>query len=110
MSIKALKFAKDLVPLVLSGEKTSTWRLWDDKDIQAGDMVELVGRPDLRVFAKGEIISVVKKPMGKLTTEDKKGHETFDSDEQMYKTYTRYYKRPVDSNTLVKIIRFKLTG
>ena len=33
--MKILKFAPKLVPLVLSGEKTSTWRMFDEKDFIA---------------------------------------------------------------------------
>ena len=46
--------------------------------------------------------------MGELTLEDKKGHEGFLSDRQMYKTYTKYYGREVNSETVVKIVRFNL--
>ena len=39
--MKVLKFREYLVPLVLSGEKDSTWRLFDDKDLSVGDEIEL---------------------------------------------------------------------
>ena len=29
---KTFKFSAHLVPLILSGEKTCTWRLWDDEE------------------------------------------------------------------------------
>jgi len=35
--MKSLKFSAELVPLILSGEKTMTWRFWDDKDLDSGD-------------------------------------------------------------------------
>jgi len=31
--MKKLKFEPNLVPKILSGEKTSIWRLFDDKDL-----------------------------------------------------------------------------
>jgi len=105
---KTLKFSPDLVPLILSGEKTLTWRLWDDKDLQVGDMVTFIRIPELTPFATAKITSAVEKPMGQLTEEDKRSHETFESDEEMYNTYTKYYGKPVGHNTLVKIIRFEL--
>jgi len=37
--MKTLKFANNLVSLILSGEKTATWRLFDDKDLTKGDKV-----------------------------------------------------------------------
>ena len=105
---KTLKFSPELVPLVLSGEKDSTWRLWDDKDLKEGDVITLIKRPELVPFATAELVSVVEKPIGQMTEEDKMGHEKFASDEEMYKIYTGYYKRTVDLETPIKIVRFKL--
>ncbi len=35
--MKTLNFSDKLVPLVLSGAKTATWRLFDDKNLAIGD-------------------------------------------------------------------------
>ena len=105
---KTLKFEPDLVPLVLSEKKDSTWRLWDDKDLQNGDRVTFIRKPEFMPFAVAEIISCVEKPLGTLTEEDKKGHEPFKTDKEMYETYTTYYKREVGPETPVKILRFKI--
>lgn len=105
---KTLKFAPDLVPLVLSGAKTSTWRMWDDKNISGNDVIEFLEYGDNIAFATAQVTSVVEKPFGELTDEDKKGHETFKTAEDMYETYTNYYKKPVGPETIVKIIHFKL--
>lgn len=105
---KTLKFSPDLVPLVLDGSKTSTWRLWDDKDLQLGDQITLIKRPELTPFATAEIINILEKPIGKMTEEEKQGHEKFSSDDVMYKTYSNYYQREVKSDTIIKIIFFKL--
>lgn len=105
---KKLKFAQHLVPLVLSGKKTSTWRLWDDKDLQVGDTVDFIEFGTDKHFAAAKLTKVLEKPLGKLTEEYKKGHETFATDEEMYATYTRYYGKTADKNTLVKIIWFEL--
>lgn len=71
-------------------------------------MATFIGRPELTPFATAKITSVVEKPIGQLTEEDKKGHETFESDEEMYATYTKYYGKPVGPDILVKVIRFDL--
>jgi hypothetical protein len=105
---KSLKFAPNLVPLVLSGEKDCTWRLWDDKDLKVGDEVDLIARPELKVFAKAKITSVSSKTMGKLTAEDKKGHEPFKNVEEMYDTYSDYYQREVGPDSPVTVCRFRL--
>lgn len=106
--MKSLKFRSYLVPLVLSGEKNATWRLFDDKDLQVGEEVELLEFVTNHHFANAKIIEIVEKPLGELTEADKAGHEGFASDEEMYSTYETYYKQPVGPETLVKIIRLEL--
>lgn len=96
------------MPHVLSGQKISTWRLFDDKDLSVDDVVELREFGKDKSFALAKITKVIEKQFGDLTEADKGGHETFDSDENMYKTYSGYYGVDVDSTTEVKIIWFKL--
>ena len=104
---KQLKFVDWKVPLILSGKKKSTWRLFDDKYIKAGDIVDLIERPSLIIFARAKIIDVWEKPFRALTHKDKQGHEEFSTDEEMYQTYSNYYQQPVGPETKVKIIKFK---
>lgn len=105
---KRLHFVSNLVPLILSGEKTVTWRLWDDKDLSVGDILECIQTENEVQFATVHVVGTLEKPLGSLTEEDKLRHEKFSSDSEMYQTYTRYYSRPVDENTLVKIVWFEL--
>jgi len=105
---KVMKFSQELVPLVLSGEKATTWRLWDDKNLQEGDYISLVKRPELEEFAQAIITNVSEKKMGRINKDDFLGHEKFKNQKEMYETYSDYYKRKVDGNTPVKIIRFRL--
>jgi hypothetical protein len=104
---KTLKFDSELVPMILSGEKTSTWRLWDDKDLSEGDVVDFLGRPDLHHFFTAKLTKVIKKPFAQLTEEDKKSHGSYQSDALMYEFFSKAYGRPVDENTVVTIIWFK---
>jgi hypothetical protein len=106
-SVKQLKFATPLISLILSGEKTSTWRLFDDKDLRPGDMFEILEQGTLRSFGLAEITSVTEKPLGELNEEDKKGHEKFANDEEMYATYKNYYQQEVTPQTMIKLIFFK---
>lgn len=105
---KKLHFASDLIPLVLSGDKISTWRLWDDKDLQVGDVLDFLETDTEKHFATAKLTKVIEKPLGSLNEEDKAGHEKFKDDEEMYRTYTGYYNRAVDKDTIVKIIWFTL--
>jgi len=106
--MKTLKFRKVLVELIKDGSKNSTWRLFDDKGISKKDHFELIEWETGKVFAKGLVTKIVEKPLGQLQLEDKQGHEKFNSDQEMYDTYTGYYKKHVGQDTTVKIIWFKL--
>lgn len=104
---KRLRFYGDLPELVLKGLKTSTWRINDEKGISVGDDLSLC-RNDYTEFAKAKVIDVKNTTFESLTDEDKKGHEEFNSDDEMYKIYSGYYGFPIGPKTELKIIRFRL--
>lgn len=106
--MKSLKFAPNLIPLILKGEKTITWRLFDDKDLKEGDVVRFFNSKTLKEFATAELIKVTEKKMGEVTDGDLDGHEKFTSKEEMYKTYSDYYNERITPETAVKIIKFEL--
>ncbi len=106
--MKTLKFRKNLSNLILKNEKTTTWRIFDDKDISQGDEMQFVVWETGEVFAKAKIVHVVEKKFKQLNEEDLEGHEKFSSKEEMYATYSTYYKKQVNENTIVKIIKFEV--
>ena len=108
--MKILKFAPKLVPLVLLGEKTSTWRMFDEKDIQVGDRVSFVGGG--KEFAQAVVTTVQEKRLGDISSEDEisGGHERFTSAEERLETYRGYYGDRVTPDTVVKMIRFELVS
>ena len=59
-------------------------------------------------FAKAKIINVVEKKFKDLDEKDMEGHESLNQKEEMYATYSNYYNKTIDENTLVKIIKFEL--
>jgi hypothetical protein len=106
---KTLKFRNYLVPLVKSGDKDLTWRLFDDKDLKEEDEVDLINWNTGEKFGEGIITKVWEKEMGKLEKSDFDGHEKFNTEEEMYKTYNVYYgEGRVTPKTIVKIMRFEL--
>jgi hypothetical protein len=105
---KTLKFRKYLSELILRGEKDSTWRLFDDKDLCKGDTVSFLIWETGEEFAKAVLLDVKEKTFGELTADDWEGHEKFSSEEEMYATYTKYYVRQVTKDSPVKIIKFAL--
>lgn len=106
--MKKLKFEHPLVEMVQNGRKTATWRIFDDKDLQVGDGLELVEFETGEVFAKAEIANVKEKKMSEVTEEDFDGHETYKDREEMLKTYQGYYGDKVNWDTTIKMIDFKL--
>jgi len=108
LRMKILKFRDYLVPLVLSGEKDSTWRLFDDKDLGVADDIELQVFVTNQPFAKATITRVIEKRFGNFSETDKLGHESYSNDTEMYAEYSKYYQTAVGPNTIVKIIWFEL--
>ena len=106
--MKKLKFEHSLVEMVLDGRKTATWRIFDDKDLQVGDVLELVEFETGEVFARAEIENIKEKKMSEVENEDFDGHEKYPSKEEMLKTYQGYYGDRVNWDTVVKMIDFKL--
>lgn len=106
--MKTLKFRKYLSELILRGEKDSTWRLFDDKDLCAGDEVSFLVWETQEEFAKAILLDVKETTFGKLTEKDWEGHEKFSSDKEMYTTCTKYYGRQVTKDSPVKIVKFAL--
>lgn len=108
--MKTLKFSKDLVPLVISGEKFITWRFFDDKNLTLGDELEFINKNTLETFGYAKITEIREKKLGELIESDYDGHEKFSSNSEMIETYKRYYGDKVDENTIIKIIKFSFVA
>lgn len=107
--MKVMKYAPHLCKLILNGEKTSTWRLFDDKDLREGDEVEFWNKETLEPFAKALLTAVRTKRLGDVTDADyEEGHERYENHELMMETFRKYYGNKVTDDTEIKIINFKL--
>jgi len=106
--LKTLKFSKNLIPAILSDEKTITWRCFDDKDLREGDELLFLNSETKNQFAKALLLKVQEKTFKELTDEDKNGHEEFKNDEEMYKIYSEYYGTEITPDTSLKVIEFKI--
>ncbi|MCK5107688.1 MAG: ASCH domain-containing protein [Nanoarchaeota archaeon] len=105
--MKQLKFAEDLPQKILEGSKTCTWRINDNKNISVDDEL-LFTNNNKEPFAKAKVTSVLVTKFKNLSDKDWVGHEKFNSKDEMYKTYSGYYKFKVNEETEVKIIKFEL--
>lgn len=110
--MKSLKLDHQLANDVRSGKKTSTWRLFDDKDLSVDDRITLIDKVDPHnhdtwvAFGEAVIDRVVEKRLGEIGKDDYDGHETYISNEEIIKTYQGYYGNSVSAKTPVKIIHF----
>ncbi|HMO78181.1 MAG TPA: ASCH domain-containing protein [Candidatus Paceibacterota bacterium] len=104
--MKTLKFFPELCEQILAGTKTTTWRLFDDKDLQIGDELVFVNKETLEQFGTGKITSLRTKTLRTLVESDWNGHERYASAKEMYATYRKYYGDRVTPDTEVKIINF----
>jgi len=104
---KKIRFADGLPELILSGKKTSTWRINDEKKVEAGDIISLCGN-NKEEFAKALVKEVKMVAFSKMTKQDKDGHETYASKKDMLAKFSKYYGFEVKMETEVKIIKFKI--
>ncbi len=104
--MKTLKFEPHLVQKILKGEKTSTWRLFDDKDLQEKDELIFINKETGEQFGTATITSLKVKTLGTLTDDDWVGHERFENNEEMYAAYKKYYGDKVNPDSEVKILTF----
>ncbi len=104
--MKTLKFKPHLVDQILAGTKTSTWRLFDDKNIQGGDLLNFFNKETGELFGIATVTRVIVKTLATLEESDWEGHERYTSDEAMYAEYRSYYGDMVGPDTEVKIIHF----
>jgi hypothetical protein len=106
--MKTLKFMPHLVPKVLSGEKTSTWRLFDDKDLRESDEFLMLNKETGEEFARGKITKIKEKTLGQLEDSDFEEHERYKDQDDTLNHYKGYYGDKVTLDTVVKMIDFKL--
>lgn len=106
--MKTIKFRANLVKEIVEGRKTVTWRLFDDKDLVAGDQIELLDWETNKKFAEANITNVREKKLCEITETDFEGHETYKNHDEMLQSYKNYYGDRVNLDTSVKIVAFEI--
>jgi hypothetical protein len=105
--MKQLKFRTHLVDKILSEQKTTTWRLFDEQGLAVGDTVSFVRTETGEPFAEAEITTCVEKKIKDLSPADYESNNYQDR-EQMMSVVTKYYPKPINADTVVKLINFTL--
>ena len=105
--MKKLKFKPYLIDEIISGRKTITWRLFDDKNLQENDVLECINSDTGEKFAEVKIINVIEKTIKELNDNDLR-ENSYVNYEQVMEVNKRLYGESVDKNTTIKIIKFKL--
>jgi ribonuclease HI len=110
--MKKLKLDHELAQMVLAGAKTSTWRIFDDKDLTVNDELELVDKVDLgqpqtwKSIGRAKINRIIEKRLGDITESDYEGHEPHATAYDRLKAYQGYYGENVSMDTPIKMIHF----
>jgi len=114
--MKKLKLDHELAQLVQSGVKSSTWRLFDDKDLTVNDVIELVDKVDpaqpqtWKTIGTGRINRIIEKRVGDIQPEDHDGHgDEYRAPHERLEEYRGYYGDRVRFDTPVKMIHFDFT-
>lgn len=97
-----------MVKDILSGKKTKTWRMFDEKDLSTGDEIEFVSQETEEFITFAKITDVKVKKFGDIEGADFDGHNPYPSREAMLETYRGYYGDKVDWNTQIKMLTFEL--
>lgn len=114
--MKKLKLDHKVSELVMKGTVTSTWRLFDDKDLSVNDRVLLIDKVDpdesdtWRNIGVATIDRITQKRLEDVTELDSVGVEGYASKEAMLSTYQKYYGPEVTWQTPVKIIHFSFSN
>lgn len=103
---KAIKFAHDLVPLILDKTKTLTYRFGDKYDyLQREDTLFLEDSSNGEIFAEVKIINKTYTTFGDLPI-DKKGHESYSSKEVQREKFKKYYAREMKDDDKILVLEF----
>lgn len=109
--MKSLKFDHELAQLIAAGQKTSTWRVNDDKDLHVNDRVSIIDKVDAakpatwKAIGEGRIRQILEKPYREIGPADVAEKKELESPELLKK----HYGESIDSNAIVKIIHFDFT-
>lgn len=114
--MKTLKLDHTLAEAVKNGTTTSTWRVFDDKNLSVNDEVVLIDKADPQEpttwlpIGIAKINRIVQKRLGDIGESDMTGHESYGSADALLAHFQKYYGKEVTLETPVKIISFEFSA
>lgn len=114
--MKSLKLDHELAQQVIAGEKTSTWRVFDDKDLSVNDEIRLLDKVDperpetWHSIGLARIERIIEKKIADISETDMDGHEDYATTDDIVITFRKYYGNDVTETTPIKIIHFTFLG
>ena len=105
-----------MAELVVAGKSTSTWRLYDDKDLSIDDDVTLIDkvnpndRSTWRPVGTAHINELIQNRLGDITAADGNNTTDLSKPEKLLKTFQLYYGPQVTLKTPIKIVHFSFTS
>lgn len=103
--MKALKFSPQQSREILAGKRTSSWRMFDEKDLQSGDEILILSDTSKEPIGSGSITKVRTKTL-LSTTPEERAAQGFDDEQRMLDTLRDQFGHKVDWDTEVKIVSF----
>jgi ribonuclease HI len=104
--MKKLKFTPDRIASISDGQKTVTWRLFDDKDLSIGDIFEIENNISHQIVGLGEIDGISIKYLKDLTNDDQMGNKTYNNLDEIIEDLSTFYGPTVAPDSIVKVVRF----
>ncbi|MDB5164360.1 MAG: Ribonuclease, partial [Candidatus Saccharibacteria bacterium] len=114
--MKTLKLNHNSAQLIEQGSQTSTWRLFDDKDIMVNDQIELVDKVDpkdprtWRAIGIATVNQIKAKRLGDITLDDFDDQDAYETPQELIKTFKSYYGINVELGMPVKMIHFSFVS
>lgn len=114
--MKRIQLEHGLAQMVLAGEKTSTWRLYDTDDMTVNDEVVIIDKlkadqpQTWKPIGTGRINKIIEKRMGDIDDADYDGHERHETPLARLEFYKGLYGDRVSWDTPVKMIHFSFTA
>lgn len=105
--VPELKFADVFVDKLLSGEKTVTFRIGLDPDIEEGKPLWLCDSEGNRVVMR-RVEEVINMTIEEAARQDLEGHKSYKNAEKLVEAMERYYpEEDVHPYTRIDVVRWK---